>query len=99
MIEYVTKKSESKTKALKIIGVKFQDFYFRPCIDLNNWIRWGRYCIDLRPICQYLKIEVLLVTARTQDDFEREIEPLIKKLPCDFFLMTVQDAIHAHDNK
>ena len=96
MIEYTNKNSDEKTQAVNIKGVKFQDFYFRPCVGLNSWIRWGRYCIDLRPICKYLKVETLSFSARTQEGFEKEIQPLIKKLPCDLFLMTVQGAIHTY---
>lgn len=99
MIQYINKHSDSKTQAIQITGVKFQDFFFRPSVGLNYWIRWGRYCIDLRPICQYLKIKPFFLIARTQEDFEKEIEHFIKKLPCDPFLFTVQDAIHAHKDK
>ncbi|WP_052595726.1 hypothetical protein [Aureispira sp. CCB-QB1] len=99
MIQYINKHSDSKTQAIQITGVKFQDFFFRPCVGLNFWIRWGRYCIDLRPICQYLKIKPFYIITRTQTDFEKAIEPFIKKLPCDPFLFTIQDAIHAYKEK
>lgn len=97
MLEYITKHSDSKMDAVKRVGVKFQGYYFRPCVGLNYWIRWGRYCIDLRPLCSYLKIECIRISARTQAEFEKELEPLKKKLPCDLFLMTIQDAIHAYE--
>lgn len=97
MIEYINKNSDSKKQAIKTIGIKYQGYYLRPCVGLNNWIRWGRHCIELKPLCSYLKIECISISARTQADFEKEIEPLKKKLPCDLFLMTIQDAMHAYE--
>lgn len=92
MPEYINKNSSEKAQAVKGVGVRFQKFYFRPCIGLNHFIRWGRWCLDLRPIAAYLGIDKITISARTQVKFEKEIEPLLSVFPCDPVLLTFIDA-------
>lgn len=98
-IEYVNKNSDPKRAYVKIKGIKFQGNYFRPCIGLYSWIRWGRYCIDLRPLFCYLNYPKFEVSEQYQESFETKFLPFVKKLPCDLFLMTVDDAIYHYEEK
>lgn len=45
---------EYKEKALKNFSVNFQGKNFYPCIGLMHWLRWGRFCFDVRPLREYL---------------------------------------------
>lgn len=48
-------KMEPNDAALMTVpGIFFQGRFFRPCVGLVLWIRWGQFVIDVRPLRKYL---------------------------------------------
>ncbi len=51
-------KMEPKDAALMTVpGIFFQGRFFRPCVGLVLWIRWGQFVIDVRPLRKYLGLK------------------------------------------
>ena len=79
MFSIANTKSEEKEKANNRYSVKFQGNYFRPCIGLMHWVRWGKFILDIRPLREYLGLPQEtqeLYIALNQTIFEERIKQI-----------------------
>ncbi len=54
----MTPNADFKLRASRKAGIKYQGAMLRPCVGLDEWIRWGEYYFDLRPVRRYLGLPV-----------------------------------------
>lgn len=53
------RKDDWQERAIPTPAIKFQGHAFRQCMGYSEWVRWGPYCIDRRPVLEYFGIEPL----------------------------------------
>lgn len=73
---------EPKERALvrNDFQVRFQGNYFRPCVGLVFWIRWGRYIFDIRPLRKYFGLPELSIEDMSIHKFKIRMKEIIKEV-------------------